>query len=128
MKPSYSNIIKQQYVNPWMVQGTLFIPVIPTHSANLAGTASILSQWFIGQGVEAFGVAGNTSNLYHYLGTVAGLNYFDPSLLNRFGGFVQGEYYFTNQWYLNAAYGISSCYGVTRDKDRLLGAPGASYC
>ena len=50
--------IKQAYVNPWIVQGAMFIPVIPTHSANLAGTASILTQWFVGQGVEAFGMLG----------------------------------------------------------------------
>ncbi len=110
--------VNQQYVNPWMVQGTLFIPVISTHSANLAGTASILTQWFIGRGVEAFGVAGNSSNLF----TLQANGTYDVSLLNRFGGFVQGEYYFTNQWYLNAAYGISRCYGVNRDSDFLFNA------
>ena len=49
---------KNQYLNPWLAMGTLFIPVIPTQSANLAGTASILTQWWIGQGVEAFGFTG----------------------------------------------------------------------
>ena len=56
--------VQNQYLNPWMVMGTLFIPVIPTQSANLAGTASILTQWWIGQGVEAFGFTGVASNLY----------------------------------------------------------------
>ena len=97
-----------------MVQGTLFIPVIPTHSANLAGTASILTQWFVGQGVEAFGVAGNSSNLYHFLNHRLQELLRAVSLLNRFGGFVEAEYYFTNQWYLNAAYGITRCYGVNQ--------------
>jgi hypothetical protein len=115
-----TGIVNQQFVNPWMVQGALFIPVIPTHSANLTGTASILSQWFIGQGVEAFGVAGNSSNLYSFQNVIGATNFFDVSLLKRFGGFVQGEYYFTNQWYLNAAYGISSCYGVDRGSDALF--------
>jgi hypothetical protein len=112
--------ISQQFVNPWMVQGALFIPVIPTYSPNLAGTASILTQWFVGQGVEAFGVAGNSSNLYSLENTIGGVSRYDAKLLNRFGGFVQGEYYFTNQWYVNAAYGISSCYGVDRNTDTLL--------
>ena len=49
---------RNQYVNPWLAMGSLFIPVIPTQSANLAGTASILTQWWIGQGVEAFGFTG----------------------------------------------------------------------
>ena len=46
--------------------GSLFIPVIPTQSANLAGTASILTQWWIGQGVEAFGFTGVASNKYRF--------------------------------------------------------------
>ena len=46
--------------------GSMFIPVIPTQSANLAGTASILTQWWIGQGVEAFGFTGIASNLYRF--------------------------------------------------------------
>ncbi|HEY9072544.1 MAG TPA: hypothetical protein VIN67_00305, partial [Desulfobaccales bacterium] len=108
---SKGNLINQRFVNPWMVQGALFIPVVPTHSVNLAGTASILTQWFVGQGVEAFGVTGNASNLYKEQANGT----FDPSLLNRFGGFVEGEYYFTNQWYLNAAYGISRAFGVSRN-------------
>jgi hypothetical protein len=104
--------INQQYVNPWMVMGSLYIPVIPTHSANLAGTAAILTQWFVGQGVEAFGVAGGGSNLYQYQNTAGGVNFYDVSLLKRFGGVISGNYYFTNQWYANVAYGISKCFGV----------------
>ncbi len=42
----------QQYLDPWAVQGTLFIPVLPTYSNNLAGSASITAQYFIGQGVS----------------------------------------------------------------------------
>ncbi|HZE21643.1 MAG TPA: hypothetical protein VE082_06290, partial [Desulfobaccales bacterium] len=30
------SIVSQKYVSPWLVMGTLFIPVIPTHTANLA--------------------------------------------------------------------------------------------
>jgi hypothetical protein len=112
---NYNNVngtIEQKYVNPWMVMGTLFIPVIPTHSANLAGTASILTQWFVGQGVEVFGNAGGSSNLYQYQYTSGGTNFYDVSLLKRFGGMVQAQYYFTNQWFANLAYGISKCFGV----------------
>ena len=57
---------RNQYLNPWMMMGSLFIPVIPTASANLAGTASILTQWWIGQGVEAFGFSGIGGNLYKF--------------------------------------------------------------
>jgi hypothetical protein len=121
------NVVRQKYVSPWVVMGTLFIPVIPTHSANLAGTASILAQWWIGQGVEAFGLLGNSSNLYQYQLTDANnTNYFDVRLLKRFGGVVQGQYYFTNQWYCNVDYGLTRCYGVNTssrniDQDGLIG-------
>ena len=58
--------IKNTYVNPWLAMGSLFIPVIPTQSANLAGTASILTQWWVGQGVDAFGFSGVAGNMYRY--------------------------------------------------------------
>ena len=60
--------IRNQYVNPWLAMGSLFIPVIPTQSANLAGTASILTQWWIGQGVEAFGFTGTSGAKYRFNG------------------------------------------------------------
>jgi hypothetical protein len=111
--------VGQKYVSPWIAQAGVFIPVIPTHTANLAGTASILTQWFIGQGVEVFGVFGGSTNLYKYQFTDANfVNHFDVSLLKRFGGWVQGQYYFTNQWFVNVAYGITRVYGVnTADTD-----------
>jgi hypothetical protein len=109
------SIVSQKYVSPWMVMGTIFIPVIPTHTANLAGTAHLLTQWFVGQGVEAFGIAGNASSLYRYMYTATtGTFVYDPVLLPRFGGVVEAQYYFTNQWYVNAAYGLSRAYGVDR--------------
>ena len=46
-----SSKASQQYLDPWCVQGTLFIPVLPTYSNNLAGSASLTAQYFIGQGV-----------------------------------------------------------------------------
>jgi hypothetical protein len=107
-----NNIIRQKYVNPWVVMGTLFIPVIPTHSANLAGTASLLAQWWIGQGVGAFGLLGDSSSIYQYQTTWQNNNYFDVKLLKRFGGVLQAQYYFTNQWYANVDYGLTRCYGV----------------
>ncbi len=54
----------QQYLDPWCVQGTLFIPVIPTHSANLAGTASITAEYFIGQGVSFLGAGRDQDNTW----------------------------------------------------------------
>ena len=106
--------LKNQYVNPWLAMGSLFIPVIPTSSANLAGTASILTQWWIGQGVEAFGFTGVNSNVYKFNNNFFGQLNYDMDLLNKFGGFVEGQYYFSNQWFVNALYGISKAYNVSR--------------
>jgi hypothetical protein len=117
---SGANIRTQnQYLNPWMFMGSLFIPVIPTQSANLAGTASILTQWWIGQGVEAFGFTGAGANQFRfnnmlaYPGVATTWNY-DADLLSRFGGFVQGQYYFNNQWFANALYAVSKSFNVGR--------------
>ena len=105
------------YVNPWLAMGSLFIPVIPTQSANLAGTASILTQWWIGQGVETFGFSGVAGNKYRFSPIIAGnwmVADYNPELLNKFGGFVEGQYYFNNQWFVNGLYAISKAYGVNR--------------
>lgn len=104
---------RHQYLDPWVVMGSLFIPVIPTHSANLAGTASLQTSWWVGQGVEAFGWIGFGSQVFRFSGqNAAGVNFFDVNLMNRFGGQIQGQYYFTNQWYLTGAWGMSKAFGV----------------
>lgn len=104
--------VNNTYADPWMVMGSLFLPVIPTHSANLAGTASILTQWWIGQGVRAFGIAGDTNDVFNFNNNNRGFVTYDAQLVKRWGGFVQGQYYFNNQWFMNVAYGISKTYDV----------------
>jgi hypothetical protein len=105
-------------VNPWMGMGTLFIPVIPTHTANLAGTASILLQGWIGAGVDVFGFTGIAGNKYRYEQNILGATTYEADLLNKFGGFGQAQYYFTNQWYVNALYAFSKAYNVDRSRNR----------
>ncbi len=108
--------VKHQYLDPWLAMFSTFIPVIPTHSANLAGTASILTQWFIGQGLDSFGFAGLT-NALRFNNNNGGVSTFDYELQKRWGGFVQGQYYFTNQWFLTAAYGINKSFGISQERD-----------
>jgi len=123
-----TNNNKNQYVDPWLAMGSLFIPVIPTQSANLAGTASILTQWWIGQGVEAFGFTGTSGakfrfdsvNLLAASVNTPSFNY-DTELLTKFGGFVQGQYYFNNQWFVNALYGVSKAMNVSRSNVNVFG-------
>jgi len=102
-----------KYVNPWIVSGVLFIPIIPTHSANLAGTASLQTTWWVGEGVEAFGWGTFNGQMFRWTGMDAtGANIFDVELMSRFGGQVQAQYYFTNQWFLTAAWGMSRAFNV----------------
>jgi len=42
--------------------------------------------------------------------------FYDAELLKKFGGQVQGQYYFSNQWFLNAAYGVSKAFDVNRSR------------
>jgi hypothetical protein len=40
---------------PWMVQASMFIPILPTQTEDLKGTASLQVQFYVGQGLRAFG-------------------------------------------------------------------------
>ena len=55
--------VKHETLNPWMIMGNLFIPVIPTQ--HLAGDALERPSGIFGQGVEAFGFAG-TNNWWKF--------------------------------------------------------------
>ncbi|MFA5112004.1 MAG: hypothetical protein WC443_11400, partial [Desulfobaccales bacterium] len=114
--------VKHEYLNPWLVMGVVFIPVIPTHTFNMAGTASVQTQWWIGHGPEAFGAAGIVSNIYRFNNNMLGNNSFDVELQKRWGGYVQAQYYFTNQWFLSGAYGLSKAFGISQERNGF--APG----
>ena len=47
-------------------------------------------------------------------------------MLHKFGGFIQGQYYFNNQWYANALYAISKAYNVNRAQF-IRGGMGAAF-
>jgi hypothetical protein len=110
---AFTGRTRHQYHDPWVAMGVLFIPVIPTHSANLAGTASLQTTWWVGQGAEAFGFIGFNSQVFKFSGVDgAGNRFYDVQLMERFGGQVQGQYYFNNQWFLTAAWGMSKAFNV----------------
>jgi len=119
LNDAYYGRAPSQYLSHWSVQGTLFIPVITTSSANLAGTASLLTQWAVGQG-QAF-VLGTwtTDDMYlHYNG-----DHWERTLTPAFRGFVQAQYYFTNEWFLNVAWGYVRNYGLNFQRE----SPGGPF-
>jgi hypothetical protein len=106
---------KQEYLNKYLVEGSLFVPLLVTHTKNLAGTASLLTQWWVGQGLDAWLEDRWNEASFMTINQTIGLNnYCDRELLKRFGGFVQLQYYFTNQWYANAVWLINKAYDVNR--------------
>jgi hypothetical protein len=117
-----SAIGNHQYMSPWMVMGNVFIPVIPTHSANLAGTASLSVQAYLGQGVGAFG-ENMTNDVYATLnnGQFGAFNYMQR-LYQRFGGYAQAQYYFTNHWFANISYGFSKVYNIKKEEGVAISA------
>lgn len=110
----------QQNLNHWIVQGSMFVPVIPTYSANLAGTASLSTQWAVGAGLGAFGEAVAADNSFLHLkgftGGTVNTAVYDRELQKRYTGFIQGQYYFTNEWFLNTVWGMSKAFGVPSNK------------
>lgn len=122
-----ANVIQrdQQYLNQWLVEGSMFVPIIPTNTPNLAGTLSLLTQWYIGAGVD--NVAEETPANSSYLNTYFfdGANWWgDRQLMQRWGGYVQLQYYFTNEWYMNAVYTTNRAMGV--DLNRWAGLTNAA--
>jgi len=110
-----NGIFANTYVNPWLLMGSLFIPVIPTHTDNLAGTMHLIVQPWVGADVDAFGFTGDSTNVFKYNNNTFGGNHmqFNEEALERWGILGELQYYFTNQWYLNTAYGFSKVLGFS---------------
>lgn len=102
----------QQYLDHWIVNASVFIPLIPTYTKSLAGSASLLTNWYIGAGLD--GYIEDMPNDASYLSRIGQTGWGDRTLMDRFGGYVQLQYYFTNQWYVNAVWGINRAFNVDR--------------
>ena len=69
---------------------------------------------FFGVGSNLFKFANNPLNSIDAAGAAANTQVYEAQLLKKFGGMVEGQYYFNNQWFVNAVYGWSKAYGVSR--------------
>ncbi len=122
-----------QTLTPWVVQGTIFIPVLVTHTDNLAGTASVTVQAQIGQGFSFWGNGADSDNTFFkynapgFIGIPgfntpagnhgSGVSYsevldYNRKLMPKYGGYIQAQYYFTNLWYADVIYGFDKAFGV----------------
>lgn len=103
------------YVSPWMIQGSLFIPIIPTCTNDLANTMHLLVQPYIGRGLGNFGMGGDATNVFKFNNNMwYNVRWADAELLDRYGLMAEVQYYFTNQWFLNAAYAITADMNVNK--------------
>lgn len=120
--------LNHQYLDPWMLMANVFVPVIPTHSANLAGTASLSGQWYVGQGLVAFGegLAGTAYAEFNFRDGITGRPLYDQKLYQQYGGYVQGQYYFTNHWFANVTWSMSKLFGVNRGTNAAITQAGAA--
>jgi hypothetical protein len=130
--------VNNQTLIPWVVQATLFIPLMTTTTQNLKNTANITAQFYIGQGLSFIGNDTDANNSWFRYdnpgnrwsaGTAwapgvqapifAELNY-RRQLTKKYGGYIQGQYYFNNQWYVSYAYGFAKPYGVSQSRNGAL--------
>jgi len=137
----YANALQgdNQTLDPWVLQGQVFIPLIPTHTPNLAGTASLILQMYVGQGISLIGNGRDQDNTYFQLDsytpqtllqTTAGAGIaplFNPTtptyerkLMKTWGGYLQAQYYFSNEWFLSYAYGWQKPFGIATGRDAFL--------
>ena len=113
-------------LTPWKVQASLFIPVLTTKTEDLRNTASIQLQFYVGQGLRAFGNEIPGSNTYFefdapvFGGGFANVLQYNRKLTKRYGGYAQAQYYFNNQWYVSYLFGFAKAYDVTQDTNPFL--------
>jgi len=111
----------QLYLNNWIVEGSVFIPILTSSTPSNARTLSIMSQWYVGAGLDvaADDYSANSSYLYRNSGVGFSkgvpFGFYDRELMKRYGGFVQGTYYFTDEWYLNLVWSMNKAFGVSRN-------------
>jgi hypothetical protein len=116
-----------------VVQATLFIPVMTTKTDNLKNTASISVQFYVGQGLSFIGNGLDTDNTWFRYdspgwrfapGTATPVfeAVYRRHLTRKYGGYIQGQYYINNQWYVGYVYGFAKPYGVTQSKNLGLAA------
>jgi hypothetical protein len=112
---------EHQYLDHWSVMGILFIPVLTTQTAKLAGTASILTQWSVGEGQGFVTRTWRTDDAFmQYSETrlqgATNFNVYRRRLTPSFTGFVQAQYYATNEWFATFCWGFMRNYGIGMDR------------
>lgn len=133
-----------QTLDPWVLQGQVFIPLIPTRTPNLAGTASLILQMYVGQGISLIGNGRDNDNTFFQLDgyqpgwalqqtgantpfLLATLPQYERKLMKTWGGYLQAQYYFSNEWFLSYAYGWQKPFDMPQSRDTTLALLNAAF-
>jgi hypothetical protein len=122
-------VANSQTLVPWVVQATLFIPILTTKTENLKNTANVTVQFQIGQGHSFYGNGLDGDNSW-FRYDAPGWRFapgtsipvfeavYKRQLTKKYGGYIQGQYYFNNQWWVSYAYGFAKPYGVSQARNQ----------
>ncbi len=122
------NVPVNKYHDHWLILIENFTPIIPTTTKNLAGTLGLAHQWWVGQGVSAWRIdLPGSDRFYAFSGFNAGQStavtrVFDYNLnfIKRYGGWVQLQYYWTNEIFTNLNFGFEKAFGFNQQRDDFL--------
>ena len=117
--------VNNKNTDHWIVQIENVLPIIPTHSKSLAGTLTLAHQWFIGRGLSAWRLDLPANDRYYTFNNPingGGLLEYKLNLIQRYGGWAQLQYYWTEEIYTNINAGFEKAWGWHGNRyNQLLG-------
>ena len=59
---------------------------------------------------------------FNFSGRNGAALFYDRKLTQQFGGYLQGQYWFTNQWYMTAIWSFNRNFGFSQSRNAVLAA------
>jgi hypothetical protein len=115
--------VNNKYTDHWLFLIENVTPIIPTTTKSLAGTLTLADQFWIGKGVSAWrlDLPGNDRYLnFSNFSDNGQLNY-NLNFIQRFGGWAELQYYWTEEIYTNINGGFEQAMGFSgNDRNTFL--------
>jgi hypothetical protein len=115
--------VNNQYTDHWLFLIENVTPIIPTTTKSLAGTLTLAHQWWIGKGVSAWrlDLPGNDRFLNFSNFSSNGQLEYNLNFIQRFGGWAELQYYWTEEIYTNINGGFEQAMGFNgNDRNTFL--------
>ncbi len=107
---------KNSYTDHWLFLVENVTPIIPTTTKSLAGTLTLADQFWIGKGVSPWrlDLPGNDRYLNFSSPTNNGTQLeYNLNFIQRYGGWAQLQYYWTEEIYTNINGGFEQAMGFS---------------